>query len=248
MKSYKQLLVLIVLFLFISSSTIKAQESEGKSYEMVEITYIQPKIGSEKMLEKGIMEHNKIYHNDGLVKGHLDLILTGNEAGWYVWVMGSCMYTDLDDRQSEESHGYDWTSKISPHVKKYGRTELWRLNEDLSFSFNDTPPNYETVWFVDIKRGKTNEFIEFMEKMKVAYQKKGDSEYNVYFNQFNDNDGRDAAITWLFNHWINFDRNRDNLKSTYESIYGKGSWEKAMDKWYSITNHVQSQVWKIGMD
>ena len=36
--------------------------------------------------------------------------------------------------------------------------------------------------------------------------------------------------------------------NSYEEIYGKGSWKKAMTEWIEITESIVSQAWEMGID
>lgn len=235
-----------ILFIAVILTTSVATAQEKESYGMAEITYMLPKVGMEKEFVDGVKAHNEKYHKEGPFKASLDYILTGREAGWYVWIMGPCTFTDLDSRPDDDVHAKDWDDKIAPSVAKYGRTEFWRFNSKLSHA-GEGSPKYETIWFVDIKRGEYYKFKEFMTKVKKAHEKKGDN-LSIYDNQFNEDNGRDVAIVWPFDKWSEFDKDEDGIKKYYEEIYGEGSWENALDDWSEFTVSIKSQVWRIGVN
>lgn len=248
MKTKNKLLSSLLIIAMLITSIGIAQEKEKKKYGMVEIVYILPKIGMEKAFVNAVTEHNNMYHKEGPYKGHMDLILTGDDAGWYVWAMGPCMFSDLDNRPGEGAHTEHWTNSVAPKVKKYGRTEYWRYNEKLSYKSDDTPSKFENIWLVDIKRGDYYRFKALMKKIKEAYKKKGDGNIHVYDNQFNAGDGRDVAILWAFSSWAEFDDDDGGIKKFYEEINGEGSWENAMDEWTEISVSINSQVWEHGVE
>ena len=243
MKTKNYVLASILLVSVLFSTTIMAQEK----YDMVELTFILPKIGMEKAFESAIKEHNNLYHKEGAFKGHLDYILTGKQAGWYVWLMGPCTFTDLDKRPLNDAHDKHWADKISPNVAKYGSTEYWKHNPKLSYQSGTESPKLEEIWFIDLKRGDYYRFKSFVAKIKEAFEKKGEGHMNIYDNQFGENDGRDVAVVWGMNTWAEMDKDNGGIKKEYEEINGEGSWENAMDEWEEITESITRQMWKIGI-
>ncbi|PKP14024.1 MAG: hypothetical protein CVU08_02190 [Bacteroidetes bacterium HGW-Bacteroidetes-3] len=248
MKTKKNLWVAVLISALLLTSIGFSQEMENKSYKMVELSYMLPKIGMEKAFVKAIKEHNNLYHKEGAYAAQLDYITTGKEAGWYVWGMGSTTFTDLDKRPGKGAHADDWDKKVSPLVTKNGRVEYWKMNEKLSYGTAAGKTKYETVWFLDIKRGDDFRFKAFMMKVKEAYIKKGGDVYYVYENQFREDDGRDVAIVWPINSWSDMDKDDGGIKKTYEEINGEGSWDNAMKEWTDYTVGMISQVWEIGVE
>ena len=237
---------LFIIIVAITSIGI-AQEQEGDNYRMTEITYILPEIGMEASFVISIKEHFDLFHKDNPYQGHLDHILTSDEAGWFVWVMGQCLYTNIDSNTGEGTHDNHWVTKVVPNIAKYGRTEYWKFNKKLSYQSEASISKYSNVWFVDVKRGKYVRFESFMIKINEAYKKKGNGNVQVYNNQFNAGDGREVALIWGFAKWTELNDDAD-IKSSYEEIYGKGSWKKAMAEWRDITETIVSQAWEMGID
>lgn len=240
-KNYVFASILVVSLLF--STTNMAQEK----YDMVELSFILPKIGMEKAFESAIKEHNNLYHKDGAYKGHLDYILTGKQAGWYVWLMGPCTFTDLDKRPVNDAHDKHWADKISPAVARYGSTEYWKHNPKLSYQSGTENAKLEEIWFIDLKRGDYYRFKALITKIKEAFEKKGEGNMHIYDNQFNENNGRDVAVVWGMNSWADMDDDNGGIKKEFEEINGEGSWGNAMDEWEEITESMVRQMWKIGI-
>ncbi len=244
MKTKKNLLASMMIAALLLTSIGIDKEKDEKTYGMAEITYMLPKIGMEKAFVKNVTAHNDLYHKEGPHHAYIDNILTGKETGWYVWIMGPCTFTDLDSRPGEGAHSDHWAQNVAPHVQKYGRTEYWKFNEKLSYELGDTPPKYENLWIVDIKRGDYYRFKALMTKVKAAHAKKGKESISVYDNQFNAGDGREVAIVWEFSKWADLDDDDGGIKKEYEEINGEGSWDNAMDEWTEITDSIKSQVWE----
>lgn len=233
--------------LIIGSLLFSAETVAQEKYQMVELTFMMPKIGMEKAFENAIKDHNSIYHKEGVYQGHLDYILTGKQTGWYVWLMGPCTFADLDGRPLDDAHDKHWNDKVSPTVEKYGSTEYWKHNPKLSYQSKDISPKLEEIWFADIKNGDYYRFKDFVTKIKAAFEKKGDGNMNIYENQFSENNGRQIAIVWGFDNYTEMDIDNGGIKKEYEEIYGEGSWANAMDEWQEIIESMSRQLWKIGI-
>ena len=188
---------LFIIIMAITSIGV-AQEQQEDNFRMTEITYILPNIGMEANFVTSIEEHINLFHKNDPDRGHLDLILTSDEAGWFVWVMGQCMYTNIDSSSGEDTHDNNWANKVVPTIAKYGRTEYWKFNKKLSYQSKATISKYSNVWFVDVNRGKYAQFELFMIRINEAYKKKGAGNVQVYNNQFNAGDGREVALIWGF--------------------------------------------------
>lgn len=247
MKTNKQRIALLITGMFLIAFSGFAQE-EDKEYQMAEIMYMLPKIGHEGDFVNGVKEHNKAYHSEGPYTAHLDRIETGREAGWHVWIMAPCTLSDLDGRPDDDAHGQDWNDKVAPHVARYGRTEYWVHNDKLSLKTGDGVPAMEEIWFIDVEDNKGSVINKFLEKVKEAFERKGNANYHIYNNRFNAGDGRDMAIVWEHANWASFDNDDGGIKEDFEAINGEGSWEKALEDWRSAVKRMNQQVWKIGID
>jgi hypothetical protein len=244
MKTQKTLLASLLIVALLLTSNGIAQETEKKTYGMAEISYMLPKIGMEKAFVSAVNAHNEKYHKEGPYKAYIDNVLTGNETGWFVWVMGPCTFTDLDSRPGKGEHTDDWSKNIAPTIRKYGRTEYWRYNAKLSYQSDATEPKYEALWFVDLKRGDYYRFKALMSKIQEAYAKKGDGNISVYNNSFVSNDGREVAIVWDYGSWSDFDDEGRGIKKDFEEINGEGSWDNMLDEWEEITESIVREVWE----
>jgi hypothetical protein len=242
----------LFLALFISAALVHVPNlnaQDAKDYQMVEITYMRAKVGHDKDFINAVNSHNEAYHNEGPFSGHLDLIQTGRESGWYVYIMGPCTFSDLDNRPSSEAHQSDWDDNVGPHISRMGRTEYWRYNPDLS---NAVIPNeeikYETVWFIEMDTDNpdaSNNLSEFL-KMATAVNEKAGSDHREYYAQFGGRDGRDVELVFPHRSLADLDDDR-NFGKEFEELHGEGSFEKALELWNSAIKSVDRQLWVIGV-
>jgi len=233
------MLAVTLLFSFASFA-----QDEKESYGMAEIIYINAKVGMEKAFVNAIKEHNAMYHKEGPYAAGMDVILSGKEAGWYVWYMGPHTFTDLDNAPGKGAHADHWNSKVAPNIQEYGRTEYWRMNSKLSYMSSQDEMKYSTIWFIDIKRGDYYRFKAILGKIHEAFEKRGDGSMRVFNNQFGGTDGRDVAIAWDIKNFAEMDNDDESIKKEYEEINGEGSWQNMLDEWEDITESLDSQLWE----
>ena len=172
MKNNKILMTSLLIVTLLMTSISISQEK--KTYQMVNLQYIMPKVGMEKAFVKAVTDHNNLYHKEGPYQASLDNILTGEEAGWYVWLMGPNTFSDIDGSPGEGPHADHWAKNVAPTIQKYGRSEFWKYNEKLSYNNQKGSAKFETIWILDLKRGDYYRFKALMLKIKEAHEKKAD--------------------------------------------------------------------------
>lgn len=236
-----QIRILILLFCF-PLLNFAQDDDDSQDYAMVELNYMKAKPGMESKFVQAVKKHNASYHADGPYEATLHYIRTGNDAGWYVWAMGTFTYTDLDNAPGAGAHQDDWSKTIAPYVQEYGPIEMWRYNDKLSVS-NEESESLETIWFMDIERGEGYRFRAFMEKVKKVFEDK-DDEMHVWNNQYSQDDGREVAIVWPFAKWADLDDDDDwTMKEAYDEEYGEGAWDNALEEWEDVVAGMTQEVW-----
>jgi len=218
-------------------------EAQNTDYGMVRITFVKAKIGMEAEFASSVAEFNAKFHSEAPFTARLDRIATGKEAGWFVWIMGPLTFTDLDNWDTAGARAEYLKKNVYDKVAKFGRTEFWRYNPDLSYAEIDEPTAVSNLWLIDIADNQYHRFKTFMEKINKAFAKMNRDNMRVYNNQFNEDDGRDVVIVWTATKWADMDEANDDLEATYDEIHGKGAWQTAMDDWQDFTVSVQSTLW-----
>ena len=83
---------------------------------------------------------------------------------------------------------------------------------------------------------------------KVMREKKLDDSYCVYYNEFtSEKDGKDLMIVSFYQDsgWLG----RANEFSTkYEEVFGKGTFDKFLKEWESLTHGKQTELWSFRED
>jgi len=229
------------------ASTLFAQD-KVKPYQMYESLPLKPKRGHEKQFEEAIKAHNARFHASGPHKASLSVVTEGSGSnGWYFWIMGPCMYSDLDGQPAETSndHDNDWSANVDPNVAEYGESHLWRLQDSLTF----TPANYNPerldIWAMEIRQGMRGRFTDLMKKWKGLWDaNKYPYSMRVFFNDLWSKNGPNAVIVYSFTHYADFDLDI-KWKDDYEKKYGTGSWEKFWKEWNEVVASTSEQLRKV---
>lgn len=240
----KNILLGILLLVFLVNFDVIAQKKVEK-YAMFTTVEMKAVRGKEKALESAVKAHNAKFHTADPHKAWLEVVVTGSNSGDYIWIMGPSMFSDLDSRPEDANHENDWNSTVDPHVKKYGSVDYWKMNNKLSFTAPDADQNkMGQIWFIDIEKGKWEEFNATLEKAVAVSKKKGDESIHLYSNQFNDGSGRDVALVFNFKSWSDLDID-DPFMKHYEAMYGKDSWKSFITAWDNSIAKMSQHVWKI---
>ena len=225
-----------------------AQTAKVKAYQMYTTNYMMPKHGMEQQFEDGLKAHNAKYHASGPYAARIYQITEGTGSdGWYVWVMGPNMYSDLDKQpQGDKAHDDDWTNNVDKYVEKYGESNFWKLQEDISYTPSNYNPERTDVWSMDIKQGMRYKFADLMKKWKALWEaKKYPFSLRVFYNDLFDSDGKDAAIVYSFTNYSDFDLDL-KWREDYEAMYGPGSWDQFWKTWdecvVSTDEHLRKQI------
>jgi hypothetical protein len=180
-------------------------------------------------------EHNKKYHNEGPYTAHVWAVHTGPHEGQWLWVMGPCTFTDLDNAPAGgEAHDKDWQENVAAHCDKIHEFKYWKMNEKVSYDPEEAPGE-KVLWTTfDIKPFEMYHFTAMLEKVVEVYNtKKYDNGFYVYESQFDSGDGQDVVIEWQFKNWAWFDK-EDRFVKDYEEIHGEGSWVKFMEEYRDV--------------
>lgn len=223
---------MMIVVLLICTTLISFGQSD---YKMLELAYLKPLPGADlEAAAKAMADHNKKYHAEHPYKASVWSNMTGSNVGTWTWVMYPANFSHYDDRPSGKEHDQDWDKAIGPYFTLVAN-EYWREDDKLSY----TPEGYEKSGKVvftifDIEAGESYRFKAILEDVKKVYEdKKYDYNFSVYWNQFENKDGRDVAIEVMFDKWAFLDEDH-SLKTDFDEVHGEGSWWKLIEEYNDI--------------
>ena len=239
----RNILTLILLTFFATTGTAQ------QNYTMYESVYLKPKNGHTTELTESMNAHNKKFHPDGPHTAQVQFVSAGNRSGAFVWLMGPCTFTDLDNRPAGDDHANDWDNNVMIHVEKTSDVEYWRRLDDLSYY----PENYELpgklhIRSWDVKSGKEEEFMELMKQVvEVFSTKKYTGHWSFWVNYFSSDGDWDMAGLMGFEDYAFFDIQSPFVKD-YEEINGEGSFAGFMGKLNTLTNSFSQEIRELNVE
>ncbi|WP_242203499.1 hypothetical protein [Aestuariivivens insulae] len=244
MKSNVLQFVLLFTALYLTPLLSISQNENNKT--LYELQYILPKIGEESLFTKAVKAHNEAYHSTAPYEATLNLVMTGDEAGWYVWEMVGTSFKDLDSRPDSEEHNNHWNTTVAPHIAKYGRTEYWGFNKALSYvSLPNESIKYASVWFLKVNREVKDKTLSAFIKRLLSVNEKLDTDMREFYNRFGpSNTSRGLALVLPLTKLADLDINQ-HFKEGYEELYGENSWKEVNLLWKEYFPVVNRELWEF---
>jgi hypothetical protein len=232
--------------LFLVPLMMTAQTNEDLIFENVMLT-----INPEKIVEfeAGIAAHNKKFHSDGPYGARVYNILNGPNAGKYMLNMGPFTWSTIDARPAGKDHSDDNNHNVSKYLTPEVRVNYMKMHPELSNFSKDFGLKKLSVFMIDVKRFKQQDFIEKVLKkvVKVYKEKMPDQIYGVYSNEMNNMDGLDFGWVDFFDNssWL---AREDKFKQYFEEVHGAGSFSGFLADLEATTHGDQVEIWEVRND
>lgn len=223
-----------------------AQTNEGLVIENVMLT-----VNPEKIMEfeAGIATHNKKFHADGPYGARVYNVLNGKNAGKYMLIMGPLPWSAMDARPSNQEHTDDNNKNINKYLTSEVEVNYMKMHPELSNFSKDFEINKVSVFMIDVKRFKGQDFIEKVLKKvaKVYKEKMPDQIYGVYSNEMNNMDGMDFGWVDFFDSssWLG---REDKFMQYFEEVHGSGSFSKFIADVEATTDGDRTEIWTLRKD
>ena len=220
--------------LFVAVFGLAIMANSQADYTMFKTIYVKPDYENIKELGKAMAEHNKEFHNEAPNQAHVWVVTTGPHTGQWLLVIGPTTFTDLDNMPDSKEHKEHWLFEVLPNVEELSEGGFWRMDDELTYDFEDSFTGKEVLSFYKIKQFEEYRFNAILEKVaKVHKEKEYKKFFQVYTPQFADSDGPNFLIASGFANWAEFDKDR-TFKADFEEIHGEGSWTKLMEEYKDV--------------
>lgn len=223
--------MMIVVMLCITSVFAIGQDD----YKMLELVYLEPLPGVDlEEASKVMAEHNKKFHSEEPYKASVWSNLTGSMVGTWTWAMYPASFSAYDERPAGKDHDQDWDKVIGPYFKLV-TNEYWKVDSKLTYEPEGSESGEMVVFTVfDIRPGDSYRFKAMLAQITEVYKEKQyDYNFTVYWNQFDNKNGRDVAIEVMFDKWSFLDEDH-SLKKDFEEVHGEGSWWKLIEEYRDV--------------
>lgn len=223
-----------------------SQTKESLVLENVMLTVNPEKIVE---FEAGITAHNKKFHADGPYGARVYNVLNGKNAGKYMLIMGPLPWSAMDGRPSSKEHTDDNNKNISKYLTPDVEVNYMKMHPELSNFSKDFEINKVSVFMIDVKRFKEQEFMEKVLKkvVKMYKEKMPDQIYGVYSNEMNNMDGLDFGWVDFFDgsSWLG---REDKFVQNFEEVHGAGSFPKFIADVEATTDGDRTEIWTLRKD
>lgn len=223
--------MMLAVMVFVTSIFAIGQDD----YKMLELVYLKPYPGADlEAASKAMADHNKKFHSESPYKASVWSNLTGSNVGTWTWVMYPASFSAYDNRPAGKDHDADWAKVVDPYFEVVAN-EYWKVDDKLTYEPEEDENGEKVVFTVfDIKPGDSYRFKAMLKNISEVYkQKKYDYNFTVYWNQFDNKQGRDVAIEVMFTKWSFLDEDH-SLKKDYEEVHGEGSWWKLIEEYRDV--------------
>ncbi len=223
-----------------------AQTNEDLIIENVMLT-----VNPEKIMEfeAGIAAHNQKFHANGPYGARVYGIENGKNAGKYMLIMGPLPWSAMDGRPSSKEHTDDNNKNISKYLTPDVEVNYMKMHPELSNFSKDFEINKVSVFMIDVKRFKEQEFMEKVLKkvVKMYKEKMPDQIYGVYSNEMNNMDGLDFGWVDFFDgsSWLG---REDKFVQNFEEVHGAGSFPKFIADVEATTDGDRTEIWTLRKD
>ena len=223
-----------------------AQTNEALVIENVMLT-----VNPEKIMEfeAGIAAHNKKFHAEGPYGARVYNVLNGKNAGKYMLIMGPLPWSAMDKRPSSQEHTDDNNKNISKYLTPEVEVNYMKMHPELSNFSKDFEINKVSVFMIDVKRFKEQEFMEkVLKKVVQMYKEKmPDQIYGVYSNEMTNMDGMDFGWVDFFDSssWLG---KEDKFVQNFEEVHGSGSFTKFLADVEATTDGERTEIWMLRKD
>lgn len=232
--------------MFLLPIMMMAQTNEGLIIENVMLTVNPEKITE---FEAGIAAHNKKFHADGPYGARVYNVLNGKNSGKYMLIMGPLPWSAIDARPSGQDHVDDNNSNVNKHITSEVEVNYMKMHPELSNFSKDFEIDKVSVFMIDVKRFKEQDFMEKVinKVVKVYKEKMPDQLYGVYSNEMNNMDGMDFGWVEFFDNssWLG---KEDKFMQDFEEVHGAGSFAKFMADVEATTDGDRTEIWQLRKD
>ena len=210
-----------------------------------ETIYLEPKTESLKEMGEKMKSHNEKYHATAPYTASVWQVLTGQNSGKLLWIMGPFTFADLDSRPSDGGHDEDWMGNVLPLTHGMSDGYYWKLRPDNMYLPSEGyRGKIMRVRILDIKRGKWEEFGNMMAMvMQVYNEKKLDNSMAIYNNVVTDQN-RDVALVWQYDNYAYFD-NDMQFSKLYEEVHGDNSWHHFNEAMREIVESASDELLEV---
>lgn len=193
---------------------------------LVHSILLKPKAGMKLQLENSIKAHNQKFHT-GSDKVYVFEIISGEKMGTLQIAWPPTSWAEMDDMKPNPAHDQDVQNTIAPKVEVNEGMLFSRRVDSVSHGDNDwtIPKTQVTIWH--IKRGKMDEWMARLRKIKMAFDNTNDPRNTtIYTKLMSGTDVQVILIARYKNGWKEMEPGYYTpLKDVLTKAYSADEWD-----------------------
>ena len=194
---------------------------------LVHSILLKPKAGMKLQFENSMKAHNQKFHSSADNKVFVFEIITGEKMGTFQVAWPPTSWAEIDNMKPNPAHDQDVQNTIAAKVEENEGMMFSRRVDSLSHGDNDwtIPKTQVTIWH--IKRGKLDEWLERVKKVKMAFDNTNDKRNNtIYTKLMAGTDQQVILISRYKNGWKEMEPGYyTSLKDVITKAYSAEEWD-----------------------
>ena len=196
---------------------------------LVHSLLLKPKAGMKLQFENSIKAHNQKFHS-AANKVFVFEIISGEKTGTFQVAWPPTSWAEMDNMKPNTAHDQDVQTTIAPKLEVNEGMIFSRRVDSVSHGDNDwtIPKTQVTTWH--IKRGKTQDFLGWLKKIKMAFDNTNDPRNStIYSKLMAGTDPQVILISRYKNGWKEMEQGYyTSLKDVYTKAYSAAEWDEYM--------------------
>lgn len=193
---------------------------------LVQSLLLKPKAGMKLQFENSIKAHNQKFHASGN-KVYVFEIISGEKMGTFQIAWPPTSWAEMDNMKPNPAHDQDVQTTIASKVEENEGMMFSRRVDSLTHGDNDwtIPKTQVTIWH--IKRGKMDEWLARIKKIKMALDNTNDPRNStIYTKLMAGTDAQVILISRYKNGWKEMEPGYYTpLKDVITKAYSADEWD-----------------------
>jgi hypothetical protein len=192
---------------------------------LVQSLLLKPKTGMQPQFETSMKVHNQKFHTGGN-KIYVFEIVSGEKTGFFQVAWPATSWAEMDNIKPNPAHSQDVQTTIAPKLEINEGMVFSRRADSLSHGDNDWSISKSQITFWHIKRGKMDQWLARLKKVKTAMDNANDPRnYTIYTKIMAGTDALVMLVSRYKNGWKEMEPGYYTpLKDVITSAYSAEEW------------------------
>lgn len=193
---------------------------------LVQSLLLKPKAGMKLQFESSIKAHNQKFHS-ATNKVYVFEIISGEKMGTFQIAWPPTSWAEMDNMKPNPAHDQDVQTTIASKVEENEGMVFSRRVDSLSHGDNDwtIPKTQVTIWH--IKRGKMDEWLARIKKIKIVLDSTNDPRNSTIYTKLMAGTGQQVILISRYkNGWKEMEPGYYTpLKDLITKAYSADEWD-----------------------